>query len=169
MPTHPADAAGFKALRRFGDPGKSEAVCPSSPMPSTVTSNGRGTRAKVSHADTAPKSGDGAAFFKPTKRAAAARSLSNTSRTSFSLLAGSVGSTQRSSASATQTRLQSSGCTRKCSNSFTGELPPDTTRLARPRSAIAFSRLTAMVRASWSASVSASGNRWIEGGVLAID
>ncbi len=35
MPTQPAAAAGFKALRRFGEPGNSEAVCPSSPMPSS--------------------------------------------------------------------------------------------------------------------------------------
>ena len=50
----------------------------------------------------------GRRILQAEKRAAAARSLSNTSRTSFSLLPASVGSTQRSSASATQTRLQSS-------------------------------------------------------------
>src|SRR5450759_1582558 len=104
---NPAAAAGLSALRRLGEPGNNEAVCPSSPMPSSVTSNGRGMRAKVSQADTAPKSGEGAAFLSPRKRAAAALPCSNASRTSFSLLSASVGATQRSSASATQTRLHS--------------------------------------------------------------
>ena len=109
IPTQPGAALGLSALDKFGDPGKSEAVWPSSPMPSTVTSNGRGIRANVSQADTAPKSGEGAAFLSPAKRAVAAASCSKLSRTSFSLLPASVGPTQRSSASATQTRLQSSG------------------------------------------------------------
>ena len=50
---------------------------------------------------------------------------------------GSAGSTQRSSASAMHTRLQSSVSARSSSNSFTGDLPPDTTRLASPRAAMA--------------------------------
>ena len=54
-------------------------------------SNGRGMRAKVSQADTAPRSGEGAAFLSPRKRAAAALSCSNISRTSRSLLSASVG------------------------------------------------------------------------------
>ncbi len=72
MPTHPAAAARFKALGRFGEPGNKEAVWPSSPIPSITASNGRGTRANVSQADTAPRSGVGAPFLRPRKRAEAA-------------------------------------------------------------------------------------------------
>ena len=67
MPMQPATAAGFNALDRLGECGNSEAVWPSSPIPKTTASKGRGTRANVSHADTAPKSGVGAPFFRPTK------------------------------------------------------------------------------------------------------
>src|SRR5580692_7314794 len=70
MPTQPATADGLIALGKFGERGNSEAVWPSSPMPSTTASKGRGTRAKVSQADTAPRSGVGAPFFRPMKRAA---------------------------------------------------------------------------------------------------
>src|ERR1700722_14650784 len=148
IPTHPAAAAGSMALGRLGEPGKSEAVWPSSPMPSTTASKGRGTRANVSQADTAPMSGVGAPFLRPRNRAAAAGPLSSTSRTSFSLLAGSDGSTQRSSASATHTELQSSSSARSNSNILMGDFPPDTTRLASLRAAMEFLRPAAISSAS---------------------
>src|ERR1700722_11346235 len=72
MPTQPAAADVFKALGKFGEPGNRDAVWPSSPMPKITVSNGRGTRANVSHADTAPISGVGAPFFRPWNRAGAA-------------------------------------------------------------------------------------------------
>ena len=159
MPTQPAAAEAASAMERLGEPGNNEAVCPSSPIPSRVTSNGRGMRAKVSQAETAPKSGEGAAFLRPAKRASAACSLSSTSRTIFSLLPGSLGSTQRSSASAMHTRRHSIGLCAKLFEEFDRRPAAGNDQAGPPRASIARASVCATSAARACASSAMAGNR----------
>jgi len=119
--------------------GKQRAVCPSSPMPRITASKGRGTRANVSHAETAPSRAWARRSSIPGSRCSG-RSFNSTSRTKRHCLRVArvnpalVGET-------IQTRPNRAA---RCAGSRTGapaKRPPDTTKLAAPREPIAAVRL----------------------------
>ena len=116
-----------------GARGNSDAVWPSSPMPSSTTSNGRGIASSACAQAASPCAGVAAEFFSGTKFAFAASFRSRCLRIRPALLSGSSSPTHRSSASVTQTRCQSKACRLNETRTGPGLRPPDTTRLALPR------------------------------------
>src|SRR5258708_29585559 len=145
---HPGGALSSSPAASPALPGKSDAVWPSSPMPSTTASKGRGIAPIASQAWPAPDAGVAAAFFRPRKRAWAAIPRSSVARSRPSLLAGSSLSTQRSSARVIRTRAQSSPWCARWANISVGLRPPETTRLAPARRTRAARRSAAMAAAS---------------------
>src|SRR6185437_1820911 len=141
--TQPGGWPRSSAAARPGEFGNSDAIWPSSPMPSTTKSKGRGNSASVDQALPAAACGSASALFSPTNCASAAALRSKCCRTRCSLLALSCVSTQRSSVSVTQTLDQSSCALESRSNSGTGVCPPGTTKLApRPAARPSCSRPT---------------------------
>src|SRR6218665_1378532 len=126
--------SALRARASCGLLGNSEAVWPSSPMPSTSTSIGSGNSVRARLAPATEASSETGLRYRPIKWARAASPLSRWRLTSASLLSLCSTGTQRSSARLTTMRDHSRWWVASASRNATGLRPPDNTRLAKSRS-----------------------------------